>query len=139
MKRLLALGTALVVALAGCQPLIENDFGQPQIGAVSGKVPVLDSVKVVDFGKVIYEGRMDVNPTLNRIRKGEKLKHRNDGSIFRNREKLLPLRDDRDYYREFVHAMKNMPFPGPQRIVIGKNGAVFYTGDHYKSFVRVNP
>lgn len=139
MRLLLALWSALFVGFVGCQTPVATGFGEPQIGAVAGPVPVLESVKVIDFGKVIYEGRIDVNPTLDRIRKGEKLKHRNDGAIFRNREKLLPIRDDRDYYREFVHKMKDLPFPGPQRIVIGKNGAVFYTGDHYKSFVRVNP
>ena len=56
---------------------------------------------------------------------------------FRNFEGLLPKQKDRDYYREFVHRMKGLPFPGPQRVVIGKNGAVWYTGNHYASFTQV--
>jgi hypothetical protein len=34
--------------------------------------------------------------------------------------------------------MKTKPrFPGPQRVVIGKKGEVFYSGDHYASWKRV--
>jgi filamentous hemagglutinin len=33
--------------------------------------------------------------------------------------------------------MKKTPFPGPQRVVIGKKGEVYYTGDHYNTFTRV--
>ncbi len=120
---------ALVMAQAG--------FGQPQIGSVVGRVNVLPSVRVVDFGKVIYTGRMDVNPTIDRIRAGKKLNHNNDGSIFTNVQKRLPVSTDSQYYREFVHQMNGFPFPGPQRVVIGKRGEVFYTGDHYSTFFRV--
>lgn len=116
-----------------------NDFGQPHIGAVKGRVPVLPKVQVINFGKAIYTGAMDVNPTLQRIRAGRRLRHRNDGSIFGNREKRLPVQRDREYYREFVHQMRKMPFPGPQRVMIGKQGEVYYTGDHYASFTLVNP
>jgi filamentous hemagglutinin len=120
---------ALVMAQAG--------FGQPQIGSVIGRVNVLPNVRVIDFGKVIYTGRMDVNPTIDRIRAGKKLNHNNDGSIFTNVQKQLPVSTDSQYYREFVHQMNGFPFPGPQRVVIGKRGEVFYTGDHYSTFFRV--
>jgi filamentous hemagglutinin len=120
---------ALVMAQAG--------FGQPQIGSVVGRVNVLPNVRVIDFGKVIYTGRMDVNPTIDRIRAGKKLNHNNDGSIFTNVQKRLPVSTDSQYYREFVHQMNGFPFPGPQRVVIGKRGEVFYTGDHYSTFFRV--
>lgn len=80
---------------------------------------------------------MDINPTLERIRAGDKLDSANDGTYFRNFEGHLPKQRDREYYREFVHQMKGMPFPGPQRVVIGKGGEVYYTGDHYDSFRRV--
>jgi guanyl-specific ribonuclease Sa len=115
-----------------------KDFGEPQISAVEGKVKVLPKVKVIQFGKVVYEGPVDVNPTLQRVRNGKKLNHRNDGAIFGNREGLLPRQKDRQYYREFVHTMKGLTdFPGPQRVILGKKGEVFYTGDHYSSFERV--
>ena len=49
---------------------------------------------------------VDLGPTLDRISRGERFPHRNDGSIFRNREGRLPSKPD-GYYREYVH-----PTPG---------------------------
>ncbi len=116
----------------------QDGFGQPHIGAVKGQMPILKDVSVIDFGRTVYRGDMDLNPTIDRIRRGEKLDHRNDGSYFGNRERQLPKVGDREYYREFVHKMKGFSFPGPQRIIIGKEGTVWYTGDHYASFIKVN-
>jgi hypothetical protein len=115
----------------------QNDFGQPHIGAVKGQMPILKDVSVVDFGRTVFRGDLDLNPTIDRIRRGEKLDHRNDGSFFGNRERKLPKESDREYYREFVHKMKGFSFPGPQRVIISKDGTVWYTGDHYASFVQV--
>lgn len=74
--------------------------------------------------------------TLERISKGEKHPHRNDGSIFYNREGKLPQKADREYYREYVAAETNDP-PGKDRVVIGKAGETYYTSDHYETFTRV--
>jgi hypothetical protein len=114
-----------------------QSFGRPHINAVPGRVNVLPNVRVIHFGRLIYQGRMDVNSTIDRIRSGRKLNHNNDGSFFSNFQRRLPVSTDSQYYREFVHQMINFPFPGPQRVVIGKRGEVFYTGDHYSSFWRV--
>src|SRR4051794_3820172 len=118
----------------------DRSFGRPHIDAVTGPAKVLKDAKVVDFGKVIHRGRIDPNLTLDRVKAGKKLEHRNDGAFFRNREGNLPTRKDRNYYREFVHftrEVKGLRFPGPQRVVVGKKGEVYYTGDHYSSFTRV--
>ena len=120
-----------------------SGFGQPQIGAVKGTMPILKNIKVVNFGTTVYTGSMDVNPTINRIRQGTKVNERNDGGIFTNVQRILPVSSDSQYYREFVHYYPlpngaQVSFPGPQRLVIGKNGVVYYTGDHYSSFHRVN-
>lgn len=117
---------------------VQSEFGQPHIGAVAGRVEVLKDARVIDFGREVYRGEMDLNPTLDRIRKGQKLNHRNDGSFFGNRERLLPKQNDREFYREFVHTEHSPKFPGPQRVVIGKDGSVWYTGDHYDSFTKVS-
>lgn len=115
----------------------QSTFGQPHIGAVQGKLDILKDARVIDFGREVYRGEMDINPTIDRIRKGEKLNHRNDGGFFGNRERRLPRQSDREYYREFVHTIRSPKFPGPQRVVIGKDGSVWYTGDHYDSFTKV--
>ena len=79
-------------------------------------------------------------PTLDRIDRGEPHPHRNDGAVFHNREKRLPIKA-KGYYREFVHPPHNPAFkftnPGPQRVVVGKLDEVFYTPDHYTTFQEV--
>jgi hypothetical protein len=125
------------VLAGGKQDKGGKTFGRPHIDAVTGEVKELSSARVIDFGKVIYEGKVDVNPTLKRIRSGKALEHRNDGAIFLNKEGRLPRHKDRDYYREFVHPIKGVKLPGPCRVVIGKKGEVYWTGDHYKTFTRV--
>ena len=106
-----------------------------------GKTPTrfIDGVRVVDrrTGKV-FEGTVDLGPTLDRIRRGEKWPHMNDGSVFKNKEGLLPKRKE-GYYTEYVHPTPGVTGPGPQRIVIGKGGEAFYTPDHYGTFIPITP
>lgn len=74
--------------------------------------------------------------TLTRIANGESYPHRNDGTEFQNREGLLP-EEAPGYYKEYVVPTPGNPGAGAQRVVMGQNGEVYYTPDHYKSFVRV--
>lgn len=87
-------------------------------------------------GKVVFKGDIDLKPTLDRIAAGKRNEHRNDGSTFQNREGRLP-RKSNGYYKEYVHPTPGVGGPGPQRVVIGEEGEVFYTHDHYKSFKRI--
>ena len=98
--------------------------------------PYVENVVVENFGRAVYRGEMDLSETLARIARGEKFPHRNDGGTFGNREGRLP-RQSRGYYREFVHPTKGIGGPGPQRLVIGKGGDVWYTADHYDSFTAL--
>jgi filamentous hemagglutinin len=132
-----------LACLVACRPEApaqpRPDFGRPHIDKVVGKVPVLQDAKVVDKGgKVLYEGPVDVNPTLDRVRQGMKVHEKDDGTTFHNAGHPLPKKAD-GYYLEFVHKMKDIPFPGPARLILGREGEVYFTGDHYHSFVRVNP
>lgn len=88
------------------------------------------------YGRVVYKGAVDLKPTLDRIERGEANNHRNDGSSFQNREGRLP-RKPAGYYKEYVHPTKGEYGPGPQRIILGKEGEVWYTPDHYKSFKKI--
>lgn len=98
----------------------------------------IDGVKVVDqkTGQVL-QGTVDLGPTLDRIKSGGSFPHRNDGSIFQNRAGDLP-RKPAGYYTEYVHPTPGVSGPGPQRIVVGKGGEMFYTADHYKTFIPIN-
>ena len=82
------------------------------------------------------DGIVDVSPTLNRISSGVKFPHRNDGSIFKNLEGLLPNKPA-GYYNEFVHPIPGMKGPGPMRIVTGQGGEMWFTPNHYKTFIPI--
>lgn len=61
-----------------------------------------------------------------------------DGSVFGNREGLLPQRP-RGYYREYTVPTPGSDDRGARRLVVGKDDELYYTGDHYQSFVLVDP
>lgn len=61
-----------------------------------------------------------------------------DGSVFGNRERLLPSRK-RGYYREYTVRTPRVRHRGARRIVCGgwvayRPKACYYTADHYDSF-----
>ena len=84
------------------------------------------------------EGTVDLKPTLDRIKAGGTYPHKNDGSIFQNRNSPLPPQQP-GYYTEYVHPTPGINGAGPQRIVTGKGGEIYYAPDHYATFIRVNP
>lgn len=59
-----------------------------------------------------------------------------DGSIFYNRERLLPSKPN-GYYREYTIPTPGRRDRGARRFVIGRQGEIYYTSDHYRSFYRV--
>ena len=83
------------------------------------------------------EGIGDIRTTLERIKAGKKHLHRNDGSVFKNKEGLLPPKP-KGYYREYVHPTPGVSGAGQRRVVIGQGGEMYYTSDHYKTFTPLN-
>lgn len=61
-----------------------------------------------------------------------------DGIVFGNFEGHLPDRE-RGYYREYTVVTPGESSRGARRLVIGEAGDVWYTADHYDSFVPVDP
>lgn len=61
-----------------------------------------------------------------------------DGSVFGNREKLLPLKES-GYYREYTVPTPGSQDRGARRLVTGESAELYYTADHYSSFVVVDP
>lgn len=66
-----------------------------------------------------------------------------DGSVFGNRERLLPSKA-RGYYREYTVKTPGARNRGARRLVCGGKpptnpDACFYTDDHYASFKRIAP
>ncbi len=61
---------------------------------------------------------------------------RKDGTIFNNAEGRLPSRP-RGYYREYTVVTPGHSNRGLRRLVIGREGEIYYTEDHYENFVEV--
>lgn len=74
--------------------------------------------------------------TLRRVAHGPPFPYRQDGASFSNREGRLPTRD-RGWWHEYTVETPGSPDRGARRLVIGKDGETWYSGDHYRSFVRL--
>lgn len=78
--------------------------------------------------------------TYRLIREGGPFPYDKDGSVFGNRERLLPA-EKRGYYREYTVKTPGSRDRGARRLVCGGKprapDACYYTSDHYASFKRV--
>lgn len=74
--------------------------------------------------------------TLALIKKGGPYPYERDGAIFANRERLLPQRE-RGWYREYTVRTPGERTRGARRIVAGRDGRLYYSDDHYRSFRRI--
>lgn len=74
--------------------------------------------------------------TLELIHKGGPFPYAKDGSVFGNREGLLP-KQKHGYYREYTVRTPKVRTRGARRIVKGASGELFYSEDHYNSFKRI--
>jgi filamentous hemagglutinin len=98
---------------------------------------IVPDVRLTDEnGDVVYRGDVDLRPTLDRIERGQRLRFAHDGIVFENRERRLPAKPA-GYYHEFVQPTPNESGPGGQRLVIGREGEVYYSPDHYRTFERI--
>jgi filamentous hemagglutinin len=102
-----------------------------------GGALIVHNARVTDEDKrVIYRGDVDLTDTVGRIERGKRLRFSHDGSEFENRERRLPKKPS-GYYREYIHPTPGDDGPGGQRVIVGRDGEVFYTPDHYRTFERV--
>jgi ribonuclease T1 len=78
--------------------------------------------------------------TIELIRQGGPFPSEKDGSVFGNRERLLPAAR-RGYWREYTVTTPNSRDRGARRIVCGGPprlpDACYYTADHYASFRKI--
>ena len=61
----------------------------------------------------------------------------NDGVVFHNNEHLLPSEPD-GYYHEYTVPTPGSQTRGARRMITGRDGQYYYTGDHYETFVAVD-
>lgn len=75
--------------------------------------------------------------TADLIASGGPFPYPQDGTVFQNREDLLPDCAE-GYYHEYTVDTPGVPHRGARRIVTGDAGEHFYTADHYASFVLID-
>jgi ribonuclease T1 len=91
---------------------------------------------VIHVAELPKQGR----ETFEQIREGGPFRYGKDGSVFGNRERLLPA-EKRGYYREYTVTTPGSRDRGARRIVCGGPAraphACYYTADHYASFRKI--
>ena len=117
MTRFLKLVFVLSLMCPGAAPVhaFESNSGLPVIAAAD--LPI--------------EGRQ----TLALIRKGGPYPYAKDGSMFSNRERILP-KQSHGFYREYTVKTPGERDRGARRIICGGKQQLtcYYTADHYASF-----
>jgi ribonuclease T1 len=74
--------------------------------------------------------------TLRRVVRGPPFPHRQDGVPFQNRENRLAKRES-GWWREYTVETPGSDDRGARRLVIGADGEVWYSADHYRTFARL--
>lgn len=109
-------------------------------GAVQARSAVAQAaLDIIAVAELPPQGRS----MLTLIDQGGPFTHDKDGTVFGNRERLLPA-SARGYYREYTVRTPQERSRGARRIVCGglepaAPDACFYTDDHYASFRRIVP
>lgn len=99
--------------------------------------PVASSVLAV--GEICYgDLPAEAHDTLDLIERGGPYPFEQDGTVFQNREGILPDRSA-GYYHEYTVITPGSPTRGARRIVTGEQYQEdYYTADHYASFDLVD-
>jgi len=74
--------------------------------------------------------------TLGLIDRGGPFRYSQDDTVFSNFEGLLPARA-KGYYHEYTVVTPGSRDRGTRRLIAGREGDIYYTDDHYKSFRQV--
>jgi len=80
----------------------------------------------------------EAQATWRLITSGGPFPYDRDGMVFGNRERLLPA-ERSGYYHEYTVDTPGSDDRGARRLITGSEGELYYTADHYESFVVVDP
>ena len=100
-----------------------------------GTSPMTGTVALSDAVSKIQSGRLSQSRDIPQLTKDGLIM---DRGIFKNAQHLLPDKPP-EYYREFLLMTPSLKKAGTERIIMGRDGEFFYTPDHYKSFIPLNP
>ena len=82
------------------------------------------------------EERAAIVEVARAIDRGGPFAYRKDGVVFENRERRLRV-EPRGHWREYTVPTPGSPDRGARRLVGGRDGELFYTRDHYRTFRRI--
>lgn len=121
--------TSLLLAAVLTVPTVVQAKG-PSDGLADSRTATVSLAQLPRQGQETYE----------LIRQGGPFPYDKDGTVFGNRERLLPA-EKRGYYREYTVKTPGSRDRGARRIVCGGPSraphACFYTADHYASFRKI--
>ena len=125
-------GRRWVASIAGALTALALSTGTPVLARGSG-----DDLPQVALSSLPSQAQR----TKQLILEGGPFPYRKDGTVFFNRERLLP-QHPRGYYREYTVPTPGIDHRGARRIVCGGEvvtspRACYYTADHYASFARI--
>ena len=91
-----------------------------------------------DAGLTDAAERAEIRKMLDRIAAHGPFRHRQDGVVFGNREGRLPAKP-RGFYNEYTVDTPGASDRGARRLIRGQGGETYYTRDHYRTFLRLDP
>ena len=106
---------------------------------IGGPVTASASATTASVGTVCYSDLpSQAHDTLDLIDSGGPFPYDQDGTVFQNREGVLPAQDT-GYYHEYTVITPGSPTRGALRIVTGEESREdYYTADHYATFDLVD-
>lgn len=99
----------------------------------------VDDTRIAAVGDICYSKLpSQAHDTLDLIEKGGPYPYPQDGTVFQNREGVLP-EQSAGYYHEYTVKAPGSDDRGARRVVTGeRDDEDYYTADHYRSFDLVD-
>ncbi|MEU4271508.1 ribonuclease [Streptomyces sp. NPDC026092] len=131
-----------ISAIGGAAALVSTLLlGAPATAAVAptSAAPAASAFAAAAVGDVCYSDLpSQAHDTLRLIEQGGPFPYRQDGTVFQNREGILPAHST-GYYHEYTVKTPGSSNRGARRIVTGESSQEdYYTADHYASFDLVD-
>jgi ribonuclease T1 len=106
---------------------------------VGGPVTAPATAATASVGSICYSALpSEAHDTLDLIDAGGPFPYDQDGTVFQNREGVLPAQGT-GYYHEYTVITPGSPTRGARRIVTGEEVQEdYYTADHYETFDLVD-
>ncbi|MFG2142397.1 ribonuclease domain-containing protein [Streptomyces sp. NPDC048650] len=138
--RIGAAGAIASALLLGGTAVAAPAVATPHHAATAYAAPAhATTVQVNAVGDICYSKLpSQAHDTLGLIEKGGPFPYPKDGTVFDNREGILPAQST-GYYHEYTVITPGSPDRGARRIVAGeKKNEDYYTADHYETFDLVD-